>query len=207
MSDILTLTVEHLVLSAAGVGLALLIGIPLAILITRYRTVAGITMAVTDVLQTIPSMALLAALMIYLGLGNQTLVATLMIYSLLPIVRNTYTGIVSIDKGLIEAGKGMGMTRWQLLRMVQIPIALPVIMAGVRVAMVTAIGIATLGVLIGGGGLGVPIWRGMQIVDSSMILSGAIPAALIAILCEFGLAKLEKAVTPRGMRVSSPAGS
>ncbi len=207
MSDILTLTVEHLVLSAAGVGLALLIGIPLAILITRYRTVAGITMAVTDVLQTIPSMALLAALMIYLGLGNQTLVATLMIYSLLPIVRNTYTGIVSIDKGLIEAGKGMGMTRWQLLRMVQIPIALPVIMAGVRVAMVTAIGIATLGVLIGGGGLGAPIWRGMQIVDSSMILSGAIPAALIAILCEFGLAKLEKAVTPRGMRVSSPAGS
>ncbi|NLW44546.1 MAG: ABC transporter permease [Syntrophomonadaceae bacterium] len=207
MGDILALTVEHLMLSAAGVGLALVVGIPLAILITRYRTLAGFTMAVTDVLQTIPSMALLAALMIYLGLGNQTLVVTLMIYSLLPIVRNTYTGITGIDKGLIEAGKGMGMTRWQLLRMVQIPVALPVIMAGIRVAMVTAIGIATLGVLIGGGGLGAPIWRGMQIVDSSMILSGAIPAALIAILCEFGLAKLEKAVTPRGMKASSPAKS
>jgi len=207
MSGILTLTLEHLVLSDAEVGLALLVGIPLAILITRYQTVAGFTMAVTDVLQTIPSMALLAALMIYLGLGNQTLVVTLMIYSLLPIVRNTYTGITGIDKGLLEAGKGMGMTRWQLLRMVQIPIALPVIMAGVRVAMVTAIGIATLGVLIGGGGLGAPIWRGMQIVDSSMILSGAIPAALIAIICEFGLARLENAVTPRGMKVSSAAKS
>ena len=114
MGDILALTVEHLMLSAAGVGLALVVGIPLAILITRYRTLVGFTMAVTDVLQTIPSMALLAALMIYLGLGNQTLVVTLMIYSLLPIVRNTYTGITGIDKGLIEAGKGMGMTRWRL---------------------------------------------------------------------------------------------
>ena len=203
MDGILMLTVEHLILSAIGVGLALLVGIPLAILITRNQTVAGFTMAVTDVLQTIPSMALLAALMLYLGLGNQTLVVTLMLYSLLPVVRNTYTGLTGIDKGLLEAGKGMGMTKWQLLRMVQIPMALPVILAGVRVAMVTAIGIATIGVLIGAGGLGAPIWRGMQIMDNAMILSGAIPAALIAILCEIGLGRLEKTVTPRGLKVSS----
>lgn len=205
MDGILMLTVEHLALSASGVGLALLVGIPLAILITRNQTVAEIIMAVTDVLQTIPSMALLAALMLYLGLGNSTLVVTLMLYSLLPVVRNTYTGITGIDKGLLEAGRGMGMTRWQLLRMVQIPIALPVILAGFRVAMVTAIGIATIGVLIGAGGLGAPIWRGMQTMDTAMILSGAIPAALIAILCEIGLAKLENAVTPRGLKVSSLA--
>lgn len=205
MHDILMLTVEHLALSASGVGLALLVGIPLAILITRNQTVAGFTMAVTDVLQTIPSMALLAALMLFLGLGNSTLVVTLMLYSLLPIVRNTYTGITGIDKGLLEAGKGMGMTKWQLLRMVQIPVALPVILAGVRVAMVTAIGIATIGVLIGGGGLGAPIWRGMQIMDNAMILSGAIPAALIAIICEIALVRLEDVATPRGLKVSSLA--
>jgi len=207
MDGILMLTAEHLVLSAIGVGLALLVGIPLAILITRNQTIAGFTMAVTDVLQTIPSMALLAALMLYLGLGNTTLVVTLMLYSLLPIVRNTYTGITGIDKGLLEAGEGMGMTRWQLLRMVQIPIAFPVILAGIRVAMVTAIGIATIGVLIGAGGLGAPIWRGMQIMDNAMILSGAIPAALIAIACDIGLNRLENAVTPRGLKVSSLARS
>lgn len=205
MDGILMLTVEHLVLSASGVGLALLVGIPLAILITRSQTLASFTMAVTDVLQTVPSLALLAALMLYLGLGNKTLIVTLMLYSLLPVVRNTYTGLIGIDKGLVESGKGMGMTRWQLLRMVQIPMALPVILAGVRVAMVTAIGIATLGVMIGAGGLGAPIWRGMQVMDTPMILSGAIPAAFIAIFCEIGLGKLEKTVTPRGLKMSSAA--
>lgn len=203
MDGILMLTIEHVALSVMGVGLALLIGVPLAILITRNQTLANFTMAVVDVLQTIPSLALLAALMIYLGLGNKTLIVTLMIYSLLPVVRNTYIGLTSIDRELIESGRGMGMTRWQLLRMVELPIALPVMLAGVRVAMVTAIGIATIGVMVGGGGLGAPIWRGMQIMDNAMILSGAIPAALIAILSEIGLGKLENTLTPRGLKVSS----
>ncbi len=203
MDGILILTIEHVALSVMGVGLALLIGVPLAILITRNQTMANFTMAVVDVLQTIPSLALLAALMIYLGLGNKTLIVTLMIYSLLPVVRNTYIGLTSIDRELIESGRGMGMTRWQLLRMVELPIALPVMLAGVRVAMVTAIGIATIGVMVGGGGLGAPIWRGMQIMDNAMILSGAIPAALIAILSEIGLGKLENTLTPRGLKVSS----
>ncbi|MDI6709979.1 MAG: ABC transporter permease [Thermoanaerobacterales bacterium] len=203
MDNILLLTIEHLELSAVGVLLAMAVGIPLGIIITRYRLAAGITMAVTDILQTVPALAMLALLMMVFGLGDTTLVISLVLYSLLPIVRNTYAGILGIDKGLVEAGRGMGMTRLQLLRLVQLPIALPVILAGIRVALVTAIGIATIGVLIGAGGLGSPIWRGIQQTDAVLILSGAVPAALLAIVCDVGLERLERAMTPRGLRATA----
>lgn len=200
MHNIWLLTLQHLELCALGVGLAMLIGVPLGYIITRHRGAAQIVMGLTDIIQTIPALALLALLMIWIGLGDEPLVLALLLYSLLPIVRNTYTGIISIDSSMIEAGRGMGMTRFQLLRMVQIPVALPLIMSGIRVAMVTAIGIAAIGVMIGSGGLGAPIWRGMQQMDNTMILSGAIPAALLAILTEALLTKFEKTVTPRGLR-------
>jgi osmoprotectant transport system permease protein len=200
MFNIPLLTLQHLELSAAGVALAMAIGIPLGYLITRNKILARTVLAFIDITQTIPALALLALLLLWMGLGNGPLIAALVIYSLLPIVRNTYTGLNSVDASLIEAGKGMGMTRWQLLRMVQIPIALPVIMAGIRVAMVTAIGIAAIGVLIGAGGLGAPIWRGMQQMDNGMILSGAIPAALLAIITETVMERVEQGLTPRGLR-------
>lgn len=200
MFNIPLLTIQHLELSALGVALAMAIGIPLGYIITRNKVLARTVLAVIDITQTIPALALLALLMLWMGLGDGPLIAALVVYSLLPIVRNTYTGITGIEASLIEAGKGMGMTKWQLLRMVQIPVAVPVIMAGIRVAMITAIGIASIGVLIGAGGLGAPIWRGMQQMDNSMILSGAIPAALLAVITETFLGRVEKGLTPRGLR-------
>ncbi len=199
MERVFLLTVEHLQLSLMGVLIALLVAIPLGIFIYRYKGFAGVVLSLTDVIQTIPSLAMLALLMLVFGLGNTTVIAALVLYSLLPIVRNTYTGLNNVSPSLIEAGRGMGMTRFQRLRYVELPLALPVIMAGIRVATVTAIGIATIGVLIGGGGLGVLIWRGIQNTDTQMILMGSIPAALLAILADFLLGKIEKRLIPKGM--------
>lgn len=203
MSPVWGFTVEHLWLSAVGVLLAGLIGIPLGILLLRVRALVGPVMGVVDILQTIPSLAMLALALFIFGLGNTSLVAALLVYALLPVLRNTYTGLSGVSPNLLEAGKGMGMTGWQLLWQVQLPIALPVILAGFRVAMVTAIGIATIGTLIGAGGLGEPIWRGIQLVNTPMILAGAIPAALLAIVVDVLLGMLEKAMVPRGMRVKN----
>ena len=200
MSPVLGLTVEHLWLSAAGVLLAGLLGVPLGILISKVRRLAGPVIAIVDILQTIPSLAMLALVMFFLGLGNSSLVVALMVYALLPVLRNTFTGLAGVGADLMEAGKGMGMTGMQLLWRVQFPIALPVILAGFRVAMVTCIGIATIGTLIGAGGLGAPIWRGIQLADTSMILAGAIPAALLAVITDFLLGRLEKFMIPRGLR-------
>lgn len=201
MENIWILTIEHLELTAMGVVLAILIGVPLGYFITRSRWAAQVVMGVIDIVQTIPALAMLALLMLWIGLGDAPLIVALLLYSLLPIVRNSYIGLVNIDPAIIEAGKGMGMTKWQLLHMVQLPLALPVIMSGIRVAMVTAIGIAAIGVLIGSGGLGAPIWRGMQQMNTTMILSGAIPAALLAILTEWVLGKLERKLIPKGVKV------
>lgn len=200
MDRVLALSWQHLSLSVIGVALAAAGGIPLGILLTRYRWLAKPVMAATEVIQTIPSLAMLALLMMLFGLGDTTLVVSLFLYSLLPIVRNTYTGLLGVEPGLLEAGKGMGMTRSQLIWLVQVPIALPVILAGLRVALVTAIGIATIGVLIGAGGLGTLIWRGIQTRNNTMVLMGAVPAALLAILTDAGLALLEQALVPRGLK-------
>lgn len=203
MSTVLELTLNHLWLSAAGVLFAGIIGVPLGIVLTWARRFAGPVLAVIDTLQTIPSLAMLALVMFFLGLGNSSLIAALVVYALLPVVRNTYTGLAGVSPGLLEAGKGMGMTRLQLLWKVQLPIAMPVILTGFRVAMITSIGIATIGTLIGAEGLGDPIWRGIQLVDTAMILSGAIPAALLAVIADILLGILEKSVVPRGLRVKN----
>ncbi|MBC7325826.1 MAG: ABC transporter permease [Moorella sp. (in: Bacteria)] len=200
MDRVLALSWQHLSLSVLGVALAAAGGIPLGMLLTRFRWFARPVMATIEVIQTIPSLAMLALLMMLFGLGKTTLVVSLLLYSLLPIVRNTYTGLLGVDPGLLEAGKGMGMTVSQLMWRVQVPIALPVILAGLRVALVTAIGIATIGVLIGAGGLGTLIWRGIQTRNNTMVLMGAVPAALLAILTDAGLALLEQALVPRGLK-------
>ncbi len=200
--EILDRTVEHIYLVAIAVGTASLISIPTGILLTRSKTLSGPFMGVASVIQTIPSLALLGLMIPLLGIGVGAALVALILYALLPILRNTFTGINGVDKAVIEAGRGMGMTDKQLLVKVQLPLAVPGIMAGVRTSTVICVGIATLVGLIGAGGLGIPIFQGIAMVRSELILAGAIPAALLALLLDFILGKAEKKLSPgrKGVR-------
>ncbi|HHY16164.1 MAG TPA: ABC transporter permease [Firmicutes bacterium] len=202
-SEVLWALQEHLWLVFVPVALATLVSVPLGILATRFRRLEFVVMGVANVLQTVPSLALLA-LMIPLGfgIGNKPAMIALFLYALLPILRNTYLGIKSVDDGTKEAATGMGMTYLQRLYMVELPIALSVIIGGIRTATVIIIGTATLAALIGGGGLGSFIVSGLGMVRDEMILLGAIPAALLAILVDFLFGKLEHVMTPRGLRLA-----
>jgi len=186
------LTGEHLLMSASAVLLATAIGIPLAVLMTRNQALAAAIQNVINTIQTIPAISMLLILMVFLGLGQKTAIAALTLYSLLPIVQNAYAGLIHVDKNLIEAGVGMGMTPLQLLRKVKIPLALPVILTGVRIAAVVAIGTATIATFVGAGGLGEMIMRGIATTDDVKILAGAIPAVLIVIFADLLMGKLEK---------------
>ncbi|MFU0789660.1 ABC transporter permease [Virgibacillus proomii] len=189
---------RHFLMSAYGVLFAAIAAIPVGIFIARHAKLSKWVFSFTNIIQTIPALAMLAVLMLVLGLGPNTVVASLFLYSLLPIVRNTYTGIRNVDQALIESGRGMGMTKFQLLRMVELPLALSVIMAGLRTALVISISIATIGAFIGGGGLGNIIIRGTNVSDgTAIILAGAIPTALMAVIADLGMGWLEKRLTPR----------
>lgn len=198
---VLSYAIEHLYLAAVSVFFALLVAIPVGIYLTRREKLAQIVLGATGMIQTIPALALLAFMLPILGIGNRPAIAALFLYSLLPILRNTYTGIKNVEQGILEAGRGMGMTNGQLLRLVELPLAFAVIMAGIRIAAVTIIGWATLAAFIGGGGLGQLIFTGMAMMNNAMVLAGALPAALMAIVGDLLLTKLEKVVTPRGLQV------
>ncbi|MBH8577671.1 ABC transporter permease [Nostocaceae cyanobacterium CENA369] len=188
-------TLEHLFLVSIAIGIAILVGIPLGILITRQTNLRQPILGIANILQTIPSLALFGLLIpvpIIGGIGVVPAIVALTLYSFLPIIRNTYTGITSVDPAIREAGKGMGMTDRQLLLQVEIPLAMGVILAGVRVATVIAIGIATIAAAIGAGGLGVFIFRGIAVVNNQLILAGAIPAAVIALLADLAIGWMEK---------------
>jgi osmoprotectant transport system permease protein len=159
-----------------------------------------VVLSIAGTIQTIPSLAFFGFTLPVLGIGVLPAMVVLFLYSLLPILRNTYTGIREVPGELIEAGRGMGMNDRQLLFMVKLPMALPVIMAGLRISSVYIISWATIAALIGAGGLGDLIWGGMNVYDIWLILAGTIPAALLALLAGFTLGRLEKAVTPRGLR-------
>ncbi|MEH2248772.1 ABC transporter permease [Nostoc sp.] len=192
--EILQHTLEHLFLVGIAIGIAILVGIPLGILITRKTYLRQPILGIANILQTIPSLALFGLLIpvpIIGGIGAVPAIVALIGYSLLPIIRNTYTGITSVDPAIREAGRGMGMTDRQLLLQVEIPLAMGVILAGVRVATVIAIGIATIAAAIGAGGLGVFIFRGISVVNDQLILAGAVPAAGIALLADFVIGWLE----------------
>lgn len=192
---------RHFLMSAYGVLFAAIVAIPVGIFIARHAKLSKWVFSFTNIIQTIPALAMLAVLMLVLGLGPNTVVASLFLYSLLPIVRNTYTGIRNVDQALIESGRGMGMTKFQLLRMVELPLALSVIMAGLRTALVISISIATIGAFIGGGGLGNIIIRGTNVSDgTAIILAGAIPTALMAVIADLGMGWIEKRLTPQGNR-------
>lgn len=191
----LQLVLEHLLLTLGAVLSAVLFAVPLGVLLSRRRALAGPVLAAAGVIQTIPSLALLAFMIPLLGLGLDAAHAALFLYALLPILRNTYTGMRSLDPELLEAATGMGLSPRQVLRHVELPLALPTIMAGIRTATVITIGVATLAAFIGAGGLGEPIVTGLQLNDTRLVLAGAIPAALLAILADALLGALERRMT------------
>jgi osmoprotectant transport system permease protein len=199
--DLLEQTLVHLGLSGAAVLLAIVVAVPAGIFLTRRQRMAEPVMTVIGLLQTVPSVALLAFMIPFLGIGTPPALAALFLYALLPILRNTYIGIREVSPAALEAGRGMGMTSGQLLWMVELPLAFRVIMGGVRVSTVLIIGWATLAAFVGGGGLGDTIMTGFAMVSPGYILAGGIPVTLIALLADFALGRVERAVTPRGIRV------
>ncbi len=201
--DLGRLTLQHLGLSAAALFLGALIAIPLGLWLERHRRWAETVIRLLGLLQTIPSLALLAFMIPLLGVGTVPAIVALWIYSLFPIVRNTYSGVRDADPKAVEAATALGMTPGQILRQIRLPLAAPVVMAGLRTAAVITVGTATLAAFIGAGGLGEPIVTGLQLADSAMILSGAIPAALLALAVDAVLGVVEKSLRPAGLERSS----
>jgi osmoprotectant transport system permease protein len=192
-------TIEHILLTGIAMTVGSAIGIPLGILITRKPSFAKPILAIVNTLQTIPSLALFGFLIsvpFLGGIGKIPAIVALTLYTLLPLVRNTYIGISNVDKSLKESAVALGMTDWQILRYVEFPLATGVILAGVRIATVLSIGIATIAAAIGGGGLGVFIFRGISTVNNQLILAGAIPSAFLALAADWGLGWLEKTLSP-----------
>lgn len=195
IDELVSAIVSHVLLVVAAVGCATALGVPLGIALTRRPRLRGMVLGAAGVVQTIPSLALfgfLIPLPLLGGIGPRTALVALGLYALLPILRNTVAGIEGIDPALREAGRGMGMTDRQLLRLVELPLAAGVIVAGLRVATVTGIGIATIAAAIGAGGLGTFIFRGVAMLDNRTILLGAVPAAVLALVADAGLTLLER---------------
>lgn len=183
---------EHLQITFMGVLLGLIVGIVVATLMNRNQIFKQIIFVVIEVIQTIPTLAMFTFVMLVFGLNDTTVIVSVFLYSLFPIIRNTYTGISGVDPGVKRAAKGIGMNPLQIYIMIELPIALPVIIAGLKLALVSALSIVTTGVLIGSGGLGMLVWRGIQTRNTNMMLSGAIPVSMMAILMEWILSRVEK---------------
>jgi osmoprotectant transport system permease protein len=198
-SEVWLLLRQHVGLVAISTAIAALIGLPLGVLVARRPAWRRPVLGLANVFQTVPSLALFGLLIPVFGIGAWTAITALVVYALLPIVRNTYAGIAGVDPAVREAGRGMGMTDGELLRLVELPLAAGVILAGVRIATVVSVGIATIAAAIGAGGLGVYIFRGVATVDDTLILAGAIPAALLALLADalLGLAERKLVWRPR----------
>lgn len=188
---------RHFLISLYGVIFAAIIGIPIGIFISRKKKMAKWVIGVANVIQTVPSLAMLSIIMLGLGLGVNTVITTVFLYSLLPIISNTYTGMRQVDANILDVGKGMGMTRTQLLFQVEFPLSISVIMAGIRNALVVAIGITAIGSFVGAGGLGDIITRGTNATNgTSIILVGALPTAFMAIMVDTVLGFIEKKLDP-----------
>ena len=193
-------TLEHLALVAAALAAALLVALPLGVIAARQRRIGSVVLAATGVLQTIPSLALFVVLIPLLGIGAAPTIFALFLYSLLPIVRNTHAGLTGIAPALLDSADALGLTRWARLRRIELPLALPTILAGVRTAAVIAVGLATLGAIIGAGGYGQPILTGIRLNDTGLILEGAIPSAVLALVIEGLFTLIERWAVPRGLR-------
>ncbi|MBU5343436.1 ABC transporter permease [Caldifermentibacillus hisashii] len=200
--ELIVKTWEHIYISLIAIFLGIIVAVPLGVLLTRVPKIANFILGLLNVLQTIPSFAILALFIPLLGIGLVPAIVALFLYSLMPILRNTFIGIRDVKKDLIEAGIGMGMTEWERIRLVEIPLATPVIMSGIRLATVFLIGWATLASYIGAGGLGDYIFSGMNLYKPEYILAGAIPVTLLALVTDLFLGKVETWVTPKGIRKS-----
>jgi len=199
-TQVVELTLEHLWLVGLSTAFAMLIGIPLGIVIAHRPRLNKPVLASANIIQTIPSLALFGFLLPVPWLGERSdrlAILALTLYALLPIIRNTYTGIRGVDPAVTEAGRGMGLTGTQLLFQVELPLALSVILSGVRVALVISVGVATIAAAIGAGGLGEFIFRGLAMVDNRVILAGAIPAAILALMADMGVGWLERLLQAR----------
>lgn len=199
--ETLHLTGQHLVLTGVAVLGAVLIGLPLGIAASRRPRLATVALSFAGIAQTIPSIALLAFMLPWLGIGVRPAIAALFLYGLLPILRNTVAGLRGVDANLLEVGRGLGMRGRDLLWRVELPLAAPVLLAGIRTAAVISVGTATLAAFIGAGGLGDPIVTGLSVTDTNLVLCGALPAALLAMLVDAALHAVERVATPRGLRI------
>ena len=189
---ILLSTLRHIEVSLIAVVLSIVIAIPLGILITRYRKMAHLVVNSANIGQTVPSLAILGMVIPVLGIGLKPAVFDLVLRGVLPIINNTYSGIINVDRSAIEAGRGMGMRNRQILRWVELPLSFPVIMAGIRTATVLSISVATLAALIGAGGLGDLIFQGIVMADRNLLLAGSLPTAILAIGADLLLGGVEK---------------
>lgn len=202
-NQILSLLGQHLYLSVFAVLIAIILGVPLGILISKEPKLSKPIIGVTNVIQAIPSLALLGFLIPFIGIGSTPAIVMVFLYSLLPIVKNTYTGLTNIDADILEAAKGIGLTKSQTMKKVQLPLAFPMIMAGIRISAVTAVGLMTIAAFVGAGGLGYLVFSGVQTVDNNMILAGAIPACILALLIDFIVGKLESSLSYTNKRRTS----
>jgi len=196
-SELFTAIGEHIFLSLIALVLGILVAVPLGILLSQFPKIADVVIGVASVLQTVPTLALLALMVPILGVGKLPSIVALFIYSLLPILRNAYLGMTGVDPTLVDAAKGMGMSTGQVIRKIQLPLAIPVIMAGIRLSAVYVVAWTTIAAYIGGGGLGEFIFNGLQTYRQDLIFGGTIPVIIIAIVMDFVAGYLEKKLSPK----------
>ncbi|HEY4623346.1 ABC transporter permease [Solibacillus sp. FSL R7-0668] len=201
MADILLKTWEHLYISFIALLLGTLIAVPIGIFLSKTKKIAKIVLTITSTLQTVPSLALLAIMIPFLGVGKIPAIIALCIYSLLPILNNTYTGMQSVNENVKAAGRAMGMTPFQSLRMIELPLAMPIIMSGIRLSAVYVISWATLASYIGAGGLGDFIFNGLNLFKLELIVGGAIVVTILALFTDFLLSRIERVMIPKGLRI------
>lgn len=199
-SELVIKTWEHLYISLAAILLGVIVAVPLGVLFSWIPKIADRLISFIGILQTIPSLAILVFFIPIMGVGKLPAIIALFFYSLLPILRNTYIGVRGVDSGVREAGKGMGMSNWQSISKIELPLALPVIMAGIRLSTVYLIGWATLAAFIGGGGLGDFIFDGLNLYQPALIVAGTVPATILALIADRLLALLERKLTPSGFK-------
>ncbi|WP_085524195.1 ABC transporter permease [Tuberibacillus sp. Marseille-P3662] len=204
-TQLLLKTWEHFYISLTAVALGVLVAVPLGIFLTRVPKISGAVMSIVGIIQTFPSLAILAFFIPILGIGKIPAIVALFFYSVLPILRNTYTGVKDVDQSLLESGRGMGMKGWECIRYVEVPLALPVIMAGIRVSTVYLIGWATLASFIGAGGLGDYIFNGLNLYRPDFIIAGAVPSTLLALVTDLLFGRLESWLTPNGIKNTKEA--
>jgi len=197
ISTIMFRLLEHIRLTGSALSIAILIGVPMGIIISYIKPLNKPTLAMVNLVQAIPSLAMLGFLVPILGIGARPAIFMVIVYSLLPIVKNTFAGLSNQNAEMLEAAKGIGMTQLQILFKIKLPLALPIIMAGVRISAVLSIGLVTIAAFIGAGGLGFIIHSGIQMANTNMVLAGAIPACLLALLVDFVASLVEKVVTPK----------